>query len=121
MGHYCRICDSSKPNEAFTGKGHRNHICKKCSLMPKELRDAIEHKQEIFAYMEQSHISPKNIESLKILSLSSNAEVKDLAMLVLEVAAVKPYKSRRLKVLADERKDLLLRLNETGLIYAHHY
>jgi hypothetical protein len=30
-GHYCKICGEIKANEQFTGKGHANHICKKCS------------------------------------------------------------------------------------------
>jgi hypothetical protein len=37
------------------------------------------------------------------------------------VALVKPYKKRRLKVLARERRDLLARLDETALIMAHHF
>jgi len=47
--------------------------------------------------------------------------VAKLAGIVLDVAKVKPYKKRRLKVLAKERKDLLIKMKETGLIYAHHY
>jgi len=39
---------------------------------------------------------------------------------MLEVAQVKPYKKRRLKVLAWERRDLLQKLEDTGLILAHH-
>ena len=31
MGHYCRICGRTLANEKFTGKGHKNHICKNCS------------------------------------------------------------------------------------------
>lgn len=31
MGHYCRMCGSMLANEKFTGKGHKNHICKNCS------------------------------------------------------------------------------------------
>ena len=30
QGHYCRICDSYKANEKFSGKGHAQHICKSC-------------------------------------------------------------------------------------------
>ncbi len=45
-GHCCRICGSRKPNEAFSGKGHRDHICKACSRMPKEEREAIEQLGE---------------------------------------------------------------------------
>jgi len=29
-GHYCWGCDSYKSNESFSGKGHNNHLCKKC-------------------------------------------------------------------------------------------
>ena len=34
MGHYCRVCGRNRPNEKFSGKGHRNHICKDCSRKP---------------------------------------------------------------------------------------
>jgi hypothetical protein len=30
QGHYCWGCDTYKSNESFSGKGHRNHLCKKC-------------------------------------------------------------------------------------------
>lgn len=31
MGHYCRVCGKTRSNEKFSGKGHKNHICKDCS------------------------------------------------------------------------------------------
>jgi hypothetical protein len=43
-----------------------------------------------------------------------------LAAIAIEVAKVKPYKRRRLKVLARQRRDLLDALERTGLIAAHH-
>ncbi len=36
QGHYCKVCGEYKSNESFTGKGHKNHICKKCSKLSKE-------------------------------------------------------------------------------------
>lgn len=33
-GHYCWECGSRRPNEAFSGKGHARHICKKCQQRP---------------------------------------------------------------------------------------
>jgi len=30
-GHYCKICHEFRSNESFSGKGHANHICKRCS------------------------------------------------------------------------------------------
>lgn len=89
--------------------------------MPKEKRDAIEQEQEIFGFMTQSHISDKNISRLKALASSPDKHIAELANTVIEVARVKPYKRRRLKVLAKERRDLLQKLKETGLIFAHHW
>jgi len=119
-GHYCRICGSVRPNEKFSGRGHRIHVCKECARLPKEERDAIEHREEILNYLRQSHISPRNVSRLKELMEGPNEEVAALASLVLEVASVRPYKKRRLKILAKERRDLLERLAETGLTLAHH-
>jgi len=89
--------------------------------MPKNEREAIEHEDEIFGFLKQSHISNKNVSMLKRLASSENLRIAELADIVLEVAKVKPYKKRRLKVLAKERRDHLQKLKETGLIYAHHY
>ena len=121
MGHYCRICGRVRPNEKFSGKGHRIHVCKECSRMPKEKREIIEQEIEIYNYLKQSHISKKNIARLKTLASTNNSRISELAQIVLEVAEIKPYKKRRLKVLARERRDLLYKLEETGLIDAHHY
>jgi hypothetical protein len=40
--------------------------------MPKANRDAIEQEEEIFNYLQQSHISPKNTARLKRLAASKN-------------------------------------------------
>jgi ribosome-binding protein aMBF1 (putative translation factor) len=71
-GHYCRICGSLKPNEAFSGKGHRVHVCEKCARLPKEKREEIERTDEIFNYLRQSHISDKNVSRLRKLAKSPN-------------------------------------------------
>ena len=97
------------------------HICKECGQLPKEKRDAIEQQDEIFGFLKQSHISEKNVARLKTLASASNPRIAQLANIVLEVALVKPYKRHRLKVLAKERKDLIQKLRETDLIFAHHY
>jgi hypothetical protein len=68
--------------------------------------------------MNQSHISDKNILRLQVLSESKDSRIAQLASLVLQVARIKPYKKRRLKVLAQQNIDLLDALEKTGLIYA---
>lgn len=97
------------------------HLCRECKKLPKEERKAIAFEDEIFGFLNQSHISKKNVERLKTLVTSGNPRIAELAAIVLEVAQVKPYKKRRLKVLAQTNKELLQKLKETGLIYAHHY
>ena len=32
-GNYCKVCGKYKANEKFSGKGHKNHICRKCALL----------------------------------------------------------------------------------------
>jgi uncharacterized membrane protein len=48
MGHYCRICGRERPNEQFSGKGHRIHVCKRCKAMPKSERQVIENIRILF-------------------------------------------------------------------------
>ena len=119
MGHYCRICGHQRPNEQFSGKGHKIHICKRCQRLPRTQRRAIEERDEVCRFVEQSHISKKNVARLEKLVTSENAEVACLAAIVLEVARVMPYKRRRLKTIAQQHPDLLRKLEETGLVYVY--
>jgi hypothetical protein len=121
MPHFCRICALHRPNEAFSGRGHRNHICRKCATLPRAEREAIEHQDEIFKYLQQSHISEKNVSRLEDLVRSRDPRTAMLAEVVLEVARVKPFKRRRLGFLARHHPDLIRKLEETGLIVAHHW
>jgi len=110
MGHYCHICGRVRANEKFSGRGHRDHICKDCQRLPHEERDQIACMDELYGYLEQSHISQKNIDRLGILVHHSDPEVRSLAELVQDIARVKPYRRRRLKFLAVKHWSLLLRL-----------
>jgi len=67
---------------------------------------------ELYGFLEQSNISPKNIVRLEILAHHANNDVRHLAMLILEVARVKPHKRRRWKFLARNHFDLFVRLKE---------
>jgi hypothetical protein len=119
MGHYCRICGRKRPNEQFSGKGHRIHVCKHCQRLPRSQRRAIEDRDDIFGFLQQSHISKKNLARLEQLAKSEELRVARLAAIVLEVARVTPYKRRRLKILARNHRDLLRKLGETGLVFEY--
>ena len=57
-GHFCRICQQSKANEKFSGKGHAAHICKACAKRGNKPPDIepdvqiIENEVEFFAAYE---------------------------------------------------------------------
>ena len=121
MGHWCRICGATKSNESFSGKGHKNHICKECSRKPKEEIEKIDHLAEIINFMDQSNISKKNKIRLKELVNSENNKISELAKLVLEVAMIKATKKGRIKLLAKENRQLLFKLEEEGLVPMRYY
>jgi hypothetical protein len=77
--HYCRICDRGRPNEKFTGRGHRDHICKDCQRLPRSEREEIEGMDELSGFLEQSNISAENIVRLEILIHHNDNELKRLA------------------------------------------
>ena len=95
MGHYCKICGRERPNEQFSGKGHRTHVCKQCARMPKEQRRVIEAEEEIFGFMAQTHISDRNLSRLQTLSDSPIRRITQLATPMLEVVTSLPRKKRK--------------------------
>jgi hypothetical protein len=84
--------------------------------MPREKRDAVLHEREILGFLEQSHISTKNLVRLRVLGRFENTRIAELARLVLDVGAATPYRRRRIRILARERRDVLNRIEEAGLI-----
>ena len=71
--------------------------------------------------MRQSHISEKNVVRLEQMVKSENPHVVTLAAIVLRVARVKPYRTRRLKFLAQRHPELLRELEDTGLVLSHSW
>src|SRR6266576_3499403 len=63
------------------------------------------------------------MSKLKPPGKGENVEICDHgashASIVLEVARVTPCKCRRVRILARNHRDLLRRLGETGLVFAH--
>jgi hypothetical protein len=84
--------------------------------LPVERRKHIEEMGEIAGFLRQSNISAKNLERLKILAGSVDAEVACLAEVVYQVAEICPHRRRRVRFLAKEHKNLFARLEELGLL-----
>jgi len=64
MGRYCRICGRERPNEQFSGKGRKIQVCKHCRAKLKNEGQAIEDKDGISGFLEQSHISERTWPAL---------------------------------------------------------
>lgn len=116
MGHYCRICCTMKPNEAFSGGGHRIHVCNKCRRRPIQDRIRIELLDEIRGFLEQSNISAKNLKRLALLSQSDDDEVRELASLVLVIGKAHPGRRRRFRQIKADNHELWQRILQSDLI-----
>jgi hypothetical protein len=78
---------------------------------PKGEIEKARNLREIEAFLRrQSHISDKNRMRLAELAVSTDEEVSKKAQLVDQVAAIYPYKKRRLKKLARTHPELLRRV-----------
>jgi len=84
--------------------------------MPREKRDALKHEQEIHGFLEQSHISKKNVARLRTLASSKDTQIASLAAFMLEVATVASYRRHRISTLARQHRDVLNRMEQAGLI-----
>jgi hypothetical protein len=119
MGHYCRICDRSRANERFSGRGHRIHICKECQQLPRDELDRIEKLDELHAFLHQSAISAKNVARIKLLTGHEDRQIAELAALILEIARVLPGKRSRWLKLASRYRPLFDRA--VGLLGADYF
>jgi len=65
MGHYCRICGRVRANERFSGKGHKNHICKECSKLPVKERNETTALNQIYGLYRYNNLSKANRRMLE--------------------------------------------------------
>jgi hypothetical protein len=105
-----------RPDEAFSGPGHRIHVCKECHRLPKSVIEKTDIEQEVFAFLDQSRISPKNQKRLETLLEHPDEDIKALADLVLRVSKTVEGKHRRWRRLREKDPGLYDRCAESGLI-----
>ena len=115
MSHYCWICDRSRANEKFSGKGHARHICKDCARLPREERDRAQALRDIQSFLSQRNISAGNTSRLKQLCKSPDERVQRQAAMILEVAKLAPHERDRIARLAGRAPDLLNQLAAEGV------
>ena len=116
MGHYCGICGRYRPNESFSGRGHRIHVCKKCSLLPREVRFRSEALDEICGFLGQSMISDKNLRRLSVLAESADPEVREMASIVHAIGKAHPARRGRYKKIRADDPELWQRIVKKGIV-----
>lgn len=113
MGHFCHICGRVRANEKFSGRGHRNHICKDCQRKPRAERDRIERLDELYRCLRQSIISAKNQARLQVLCRHADSEVRLLAELISDIARAHPGRRGRVQTIARHHWPLFVRMVAT--------
>ena len=116
MAHFCKICNSFKANERFSGKGHKTHICKDCKSLGQEAISHIQRINDVTDFLLQSNISKNNIKTLRTYIEEGNEELKEISSLILEVALCKPHKRKRILFLSQNKPELLKQLIQQNLI-----
>lgn len=84
-GHYCKICGEIKANEQFTGKGHANHICKKCSKKTGAQQTEEIAINRIYKLVGYSNLSKQNREMLEEYLQDKRESVRVASQEVMEM------------------------------------
>ena len=114
-GHYCWMCESILSNESFSGRGHRDHICKKCKKLPRAKRQEKMDQDFLFNVLLQKNISKGNQKTLEEMVSRSAGRMKEKAEAVLLVAQTLPRKKKRR--LRKNNRALFEELVRLGLIF----
>lgn len=111
-GRWCRICGRRRPNEEFSGRGHRDCLCKDCQQRLKSERDKIDIERELYGYVEQSNISAGNVKRLTELAEHDDARIREHAAALLDIARLYPRRRRRWKRLVKSHFNLFQRYRQ---------
>ena len=116
MGRHCNYCNSIRPNERFSGRGHKIGLCMDCAKLPKEtLRDIKDSAFLENVLLNQSNISKGNIKTLEEIAKKS-VNLSEKANLISEIGRIFPHKKKRIAKLYQKRKDLFDKLVRYSLI-----
>lgn len=85
--------------------------------MPKAERERIEIEEELFGFVTQSRISQKNRERLKVLLEYEDANITELASLILKVSLIAEGKRKRWRKVRQEDFELYQACEKAGLTY----
>ena len=73
-GHWCWCCRRHRPNEQFSGRGHRRHLCKRCTKLGKA---ELEYRQGI---LDADRLMNQRIYRRKAVRRRALARLQDMAL-----------------------------------------
>jgi hypothetical protein len=115
----------NKPDKNSSEYEHRTDICGKCGSMPEwDPQDRLDCGFMYGIFHGQSHISRKNLKSLKIISNRNRGEISEIAKLIMEAARYFPGRRKRISLLYYNHRALfdgLVRLGMLGPWVERHY
>lgn len=106
MGHFCHVCGRSRPNEKFSGQGHKKHVCKDCLKKPVGLQSESSALNRIYDLYHFSNLSKNNRQMLKSYLDDESEHVRTAAQ-----AALDHFSHRRY----HECHEISLYANDTDL------
>ena len=103
MGHYCRACDRTLPNERFTGRGHAGHICKKCQRTRREQRKHAQALDNPGGHLQTSQVGDASLE-VTTEPCHADPVTTEVTVLLSQVDAVVPHRlySEAVRELAED-------------------
>jgi hypothetical protein len=116
MGHFCWVCDRIRSNESFSGQGHARHLCRTCSRVPHDAREAIRARRDLWRILEQSNISQRSLQRAADLQSHPQEEIASMARLVIEIGLAHPRRKGRFKYLRRQRPALFRRIESDPLL-----
>ncbi|MCI0416270.1 hypothetical protein L0222_26140 [bacterium] len=110
-----------RPNERFSGRGSKQHLCKDCRKLPANVRLVKQAARDVWGFLDQSNISRRNIKQLKhILAVPDLDELFQLASVILQIARVKPHKRKRFSFIKRNHPQLWKQMIAVGIVEFHY-
>jgi hypothetical protein len=111
------MCGCMRPNEAFSGRNHRRHLCRACARQPRAERDRSQKLRNLWEMLlRQSNISERNIAAAAGWANDPEPEVGLLARLVVDIGRVHPRRRRRHGHIRQHDPALFQRMIAAGLV-----
>ena len=108
-GHYCWCCGRVRPNEKFSNKGRRRHVCKECQKLGKEELDYRQHQRDIDRLLNwDGLIRRKSVAVFQRYLTHNNMRVRAYAKEIFELSERRREELREMYRAEQEEEERML-------------